>query len=1195
MSEAIPRPDSKELSREAERPREEIFQDIEQQGSMRLMTSARPEDIQGRANAGFHEDVTDPGVFRSFTSETYAHLHNNLAETPDELDMDFDELMEQKGIHELVDFTPILQEKKEEIEVRKGLLRRKTKEQKGTGEMIPVLYSDLREDGKKEPAVRMTYYVHDADWTDYSGRKGQKLSLEIMLPASLAKELAETLREDPQRVRDLVGTLLLEKMGVTEEGAEAIRPRFESFDAERPANETIRIQEMPVTEQEAKSEPVVEKEIAREEVEAQTAPTEKMHSLFEAFKSRADKFIREHFKGEYVETPTETNKVEISKAVGAGLIGAVASIGGIKSVADIPRWFLQKYYTNQEQERIEDAMYMASSDESVDGKMDVGDSVLYVNDEGHIEAGWTIVEKSEDGSVVIKKGDDERNRSMGVNLNELLPTTFPSPLEQKKQRLEKAINASKYLSPEKKQELLQKITDTVETYEEQLDELEMERNEKIAKLLDEAIQTRVKGTTALKEALNTVLIATGLITLRGAGYGVVAAYERWAKVKSEIAKGERKEGFAKEYFLNGFLETWDKLRLKGAKTEKEKYINLAQAVGTVLRFAGFVGLAVDELTGEGGMSGAIDKALETFEKKGALGGASENFGAQFDKVVKIATLGMAGGEAGEAVGEAKEVEEAKEVGEEAPAEEQPIADAEAPAEAEPESTPGVEPTPGVDAAEEAEPESTPGVGAPAEAGPAHEYLSRDEVEVGTVRKGDGIIRMVQRQLKFNPEKYGYTGDLDDKKAVASWVRKTAFATAKQAGFVNKDGWLGVSGKAIGNMGVHVTSEGGALKLGFFDAQTGETSTLEEMRAKGFMYDYKKPDYELFEDVKGEGSGEVPAAAPAAPEAPSTPGVEETPTPTPGVEEAPAADEPAPEDVVPKKEAAPELTEGPGGLKFTADYTSEEQDQIARYVENEKLTNEALKRQLLDYQQQYGDRPQFQEFKRNILERMDARQSHIDHIADQISGKVEGHLEVDRGGDMTPEKAAEVMARGEIMMAENQTSLLHIEEETENAQKDFEAARAEAIAHEAAAAPEPESAEESAADEGVMDSREPIKIGKETVSFRYDAAGRILGPESLLQYGASDEPHLFEKVGTDRNTMDQLASTAAAKQPGALKSTYADTLKLRFERILKAQYTLEQLQKQNLQDQHPKASAFLTAYLKNSIENLEKAKTDHGIK
>jgi len=54
-----------------------------------------------------------------------------------------------------------------------------------------------------------------------------------------------------------------------------------------------------------------------------------------------------------------------------------------------------------------------------------------------------------------------------------------------------------------------------------------------------------------------------------------------------------------------------------------------------------------------------------------------------------------------------------------------------------------------------------------------------------VHKGDGMERILQRQLTLNPEKFGYQGDLEDASAVRKWAGHEASAIAQKQGIADE--------------------------------------------------------------------------------------------------------------------------------------------------------------------------------------------------------------------------------------------------------------------------------------------------------------------------------------------------------------------------------------------------------------------------
>lgn len=296
-----------------------------------------------------------------------------------------------------------------------------------------------------------------------------------------------------------------------------------------------------------------------------------------SFKETMEKFYKKHLKGERLpsEEETDISRTEALKHAGISMIGVAASIGGVKLLADLPRWLVQKYYTTQEQKRLSSSF----------------------------EAGEASVENKEPEDAIKEKAT----------------------------ALEKAIDDSKYLSVAQKEKLKTDMRGVQDRYDQDLTMTRKGRAEAVAKLLDETIQTRVKGVTVVKEALNTVLITTGLSTLRAAGYWAVSVYERYQKVSKEKKEGKRSESLAKELVVNGFKETWSKLSFKGEGTKREKVMAFVAASGTIMRFVGIGGAAFNEIAGRG-VSEAIDGMLSAWEQKSATEFISDNFERNLSRV-----------------------------------------------------------------------------------------------------------------------------------------------------------------------------------------------------------------------------------------------------------------------------------------------------------------------------------------------------------------------------------------------------------------------------------------------------------------------------------------------------------------------------------------------------------------------------------
>ena len=468
--------------------------------------------------------------------------------------------------------------------------------------------------------------------------------------------------------------------------------------------------------------------------------------IADAFREKANRFMT-MLRGERLpeEDDTEMSKTEMAKRGAKVGISVLATLGGYKGAWDGPAWFYQKFFTNPaERKRIKEA---------------------------------------------LEEGIDEED-------------TASSPLEQKQLQIRAAIESSKFLSPEKKQKLFTKLRDAMTTHEGELVALDEERNEAIAQLLDKYITTRVKGTVALKESVNTALHAaadaTGLgvaLRLARAGtYGAVSLYERWNRVSEERDAEQRTEGQLKE-FMKGFGETWDKLWLKGEGTKKEKALGFMSAAGTVGRFLGMGAIGVEAgLDTEAGQE-FLNNMLDKFA--GDSLPDAETTAEAITPEVAVADTGT----------EAATAEAADDI----------VADTES----------GTSIRLG-----ESTFEASAELG---DVGPIE--FETSQIELGTVRTGDGILKTLERQMEAAPQNFGYEGDLTDAKAIDAWAKSTAMEAARESGVVYAGGDVRLAEKAIDNLAVMAkpTAEGG-ISIVLINNETGNHLSLEDAKAQGFTYE-----------------------------------------------------------------------------------------------------------------------------------------------------------------------------------------------------------------------------------------------------------------------------------------------------------------------------------------------------------------------
>lgn len=162
------------------------------------------------------------------------------------------EVLAEHGISEMLDVQKEQAQEYEQVIIsgKKGILgfgaTADRTEQKPTGRYRSLLHSELVQGGKSEPAVRFSYIVsgRNREWRSSDGRGGQMLSLEVVLPESVAKEFEAAAERDPKLVRDIVEKIMKEKIlkkpeewdkpqfkgGGGDDGTTTIRPPYEQWD-----------------------------------------------------------------------------------------------------------------------------------------------------------------------------------------------------------------------------------------------------------------------------------------------------------------------------------------------------------------------------------------------------------------------------------------------------------------------------------------------------------------------------------------------------------------------------------------------------------------------------------------------------------------------------------------------------------------------------------------------------------------------------------------------------------------------------------------------------------------------------------------------------------------------------------------------------------------------------------------------------
>ncbi len=153
-----------------------------------------------------------------------------------------------RGIYEGVVFTPVSKNMYEEVEVpgRKKMFGREpaTKQRQVAG-TEPMLASEVVAGAADEPAVEMTYrtfgdssYRSETEYKVPDGRAGNILVVSIVMPESVAGNLEQAGKADPNIIRTVAEKAMLENIGIPEaawrEGDEhthgrPMRPPYEAW------------------------------------------------------------------------------------------------------------------------------------------------------------------------------------------------------------------------------------------------------------------------------------------------------------------------------------------------------------------------------------------------------------------------------------------------------------------------------------------------------------------------------------------------------------------------------------------------------------------------------------------------------------------------------------------------------------------------------------------------------------------------------------------------------------------------------------------------------------------------------------------------------------------------------------------------------------------------------------------------------
>lgn len=432
---------------------------------------------------------------------------------------------------------------------------------------------------------------------------------------------------------------------------------------------------------------------------------------------------------------------QIQNQVAKTTAGTLASIVGVKSLYDVPAYLYQRFkvggifghgkgLTGSVEELVTKA----------EDRTSFGERYALWGEAAKLEKDWILSADKEEKLAELKR-----------KLTETEPRKVRDAIEELNTRLALTKEGEQKHSDQRK--LIAKVLWERRTNEKMsMDEVRA----KMDGILDDYTTTKVSGMQAVRESLNTALVASGALTLRGVSYAALDAVERKQRLDKE-AKNQglsleeryqrlgdkdaksvgKKATWGKDVFVGSIKETYQEAFAQGqeGKTTVQKSLNFIKAWGKIARYAGMgatVSFRPEAFVGD------MDKVLDTLSGKTSFGDGVENFQGNIERTIdgyknianRINPFSSEGSSVEDKSAGGKGTEVESQEGKRLPMGERPV---EIPVPA---------------------PDKVDGLSG-----------------LATVQKGKGISHAVLAQLSDTPEKFGFTGDVDDKIAVTTWAEK----------------------------------------------------------------------------------------------------------------------------------------------------------------------------------------------------------------------------------------------------------------------------------------------------------------------------------------------------------------------------------------------------------------------------------------
>ncbi len=419
--------------------------------------------------------------------------------------------------------------------------------------------------------------------------------------------------------------------------------------------------------------------------------------------------------------------------------------------------------------------------------------------------------------------------SIGEVMKEVFDTN--GQIEEKIGALKEKIDNSTHIDAKDKAAILKNLQRIATEYSSSAKDAEKDRDKKVESLLKVYMKNKVSGMTLAKDLLNTALTATGMSMVRGAVYAAMSVGERMLKSEREFEKKksgrtseeetspESKAGYVlKDLTVNAAVETARSLVFMGAKKETKgtgRVIDFMRAVGTVARGFGIYGLA---LTDSMSPADTLQAFISKIEQQGITCAIKDDFITNAERTIQfyshpIDTISSRfGGEATHAPVMEEHIVSAESGGhgispEMAILQKFHLESAEMDPDQLNQAVTKFGQLEGAGVSLMALQQLAEGGITPEEISAMDNVLAlangrpeaitefsqaimnghspQEIFESTQIHKGDGLERVLQRQLKINPEAFGYEGDLNDQQSIQRWAGHEASVIAQQQGLADK--------------------------------------------------------------------------------------------------------------------------------------------------------------------------------------------------------------------------------------------------------------------------------------------------------------------------------------------------------------------------------------------------------------------------